>query len=313
MATKRQERVSVYEPVHSLRFIPNLCPTCPNFKGERTCTMHISTVQKDDEILHMHRITILDLDNPYSRMNECKTRKDYNHIKQFDKRSIDSQSLIEIELPFKESVLQWMKENVLRYRKEIKTLTLDTPIFKKVIRAIELFYQGKIEELYLEYGAMLTDGRANLFYSLTFERFTGIPHTSYIGTEEELKEELKQLSPFASLLKRAQDTAYVFAEMEEQRDDKIAQWVRNFMSAAKFLLNPNLKVLNYSLSTQMWPYIGTMRDALMFWGNFTEEEFPPYPRMENGWDEKTSSKIYDEHKLVIQNFRKLAFTKLTKK
>ena len=72
VSTKKPTRIFMYEPRVDQRFIPKLCPTCPHFKGESTCMIHVSTVEKDSEDVRTFSLTYLDKDNPYLRKDECE-------------------------------------------------------------------------------------------------------------------------------------------------------------------------------------------------------------------------------------------------
>lgn len=83
---KVEEKVFLFEYKQGLRFIPAICPTCPNFKGNSTCLLHLSTVYKDEETMHVHGISALDVKYPYERMKTCKLQEQHANVAYHDQR-----------------------------------------------------------------------------------------------------------------------------------------------------------------------------------------------------------------------------------
>jgi hypothetical protein len=88
----KKERVFVYEHSISQRFNPNVCPSCPFFKGTRTCMVHVSTVEKDTEITHIHRIAYLDTENPYKRKDTCEVQAKYMKPVYYDRQTVKNET-----------------------------------------------------------------------------------------------------------------------------------------------------------------------------------------------------------------------------
>lgn len=64
--TKEKEVEIVFrEGKRKARFIPNMCPTCPNFKGERTCMLFTEKGDLGYKEWYSYELFYLDMENPY--------------------------------------------------------------------------------------------------------------------------------------------------------------------------------------------------------------------------------------------------------